>query len=189
VTGWLSRAFDFLRGPAVFQFIWRILTRTSPLAQGEIAAASSVFGSGAIRYGAVRVAEGRILGLVFRLNQGRAFTTFHTVNLPSSGPHSRSHLDIVVHELTHVYQFEIVGSIYLWQAIRAQRTTGYLYGGWQQLQVDRGNGKHLRDYNREQQGMIAQDYYAQVVQTALPPQDQVRLAYEPFIADLRNRAM
>ena len=188
MNGWLSRAFDFLRGPAVFQFVWRILTRTSPLAQGEIAAASTVFG-GAIRYSSVRVAEGRILGLIFRFNQGRAFTTFHTVNLPVSGPHSRSHLDIIVHELTHVCQFEVAGSVYIWQAIHAQRTTGYDYGGWQQLQLDRGAGKHLRDYNREQQGMIAQDYYAQVAQTALSPQDQIRLAYEPLIADLRNRAL
>ena len=186
MTRWVFRAFDALRGPRIFEFVWRILTRASLLTETEIDAASTVFGRGAIRYGAVRVAQGGLLRLVFRLNRRRAFTTFHTVNLPSSSGHSRSHLDIVVHELTHVFQFEVAGSIYIWEAIRAQRTIGYVYGGWQQLRVDWGNGEHFRNYNREQQGQIAQDYYAEVVETGRLPQDPIRQAYEPFITELRN---
>ena len=73
-----------------------------------------------------------------------------------------------------------------WQAIRAQRTTGYCYGGWQQLEEDRGNGKHYRDYNREQQGKIAQDYYSEVVTKGLSAEDLIRQAYEALIAELRN---
>jgi len=191
MTRCFSRAFDTMRGPRVFEFIWHILTRASPLTPAETDAASTVFGRGAIRYDAVRVANGGLLCLIFTLNRQRAFTTFHTINLPGSGEHSRSHLDIVVHELTHVYQFEVAGSIYIWEAIRAQRTTGYGYGEWQQLRVDWGNGTHFRDYNREQQGQIAQDYYNKVVVGKLSPEEigkaeEIRQAYDPFISELRN---
>jgi hypothetical protein len=186
MTRWFCRAFDGLRGPRVFEIPWRVLTRATPLTQTEIGAASRVFGRGAIRYDAVRIADGGLLRLLFGLKGIRAFTTFHTINLRISGEHSRSNLDIVVHELTHVYQFEVAGSIYIWEAIHAQRTTGYGYGGWQQLQVDWGKGEHFRNYNREQQGQIAQDYYAEVVEKGRSPQDPVRQAYEPFITELRN---
>jgi len=186
VTAWIFRVFDALHGPRLFEIIWHIITRVNVLSETEINAASSVLGTSAIRYGAVRIAEGGLLGLIFKLNRRKAFTTFHTINLPRSGGHSRSHLDIVVHELTHVYQFELVGSIYIWQALRAQRATGYWYGGWQQLEEDWSNGKHFRDYNREQQGQIAQDYYSEVVAKGLLAEDPIRQAYEPFIDELRN---
>ena len=183
---WIFRVFDALRGPRLFEIIWHVVTRVSSLSETEIDAASSVLGTGAIRYGAVRVSEGGLLGLIFRFNKRRAFTTFHTINIPGSGRHSRSHLDIIVHELTHVYQFEVIGSIYIWQALRAQRKAGYKYGGWQQLEEDWRNGKHFRGYNREQQGKIAQDYYSRVVAKELLAEDPIRQAYEPFIDELRN---
>ena len=116
---WICRAFDWLRGPRVFEIVWHVLAKVSPLSEPEIRVASSVMGPNAIQYRAVRVAEGRLLRLIFRFNRLRAFTTFHTINLPRSGGHSRWHLDIVVHELVHVYQFEHVGSLYIWEALRA----------------------------------------------------------------------
>lgn len=183
---WLFRIFDSLQGPRLFEIVWHIPVRVSRLSQNEIDAASSVLGVKAIRYDSVRVAEGGLLRVIFRLNKGRAFTTFNTINLPESGERSRSHLDIVVHELIHVCQFELVGSIYIWQALRAQRTTGYRYGGWQQLKEGRSNGKHFRDYNREQQGQIAQDYYSEIVTKQLPAEDPIRQAYEPFVDELRK---
>ena len=186
MTVWISRIFDAIKGPRLAELVWHVLTRVSPLTEAEIAAASSVLGRTAIRYDSVRVAEGRLLRLVFKFNRSRAFTLFHTINLPASGSHSRMHLDIVVHELTHVYQFEIVGSVYIWQALRAQRTSGYSYGGWQGLSEDRKSGRHFRDYNREQQGQIAQDYYSQVIKKERPADDPIRQAYEPFINDLRS---
>ncbi len=183
---WIFRVFDFLHGPRLFEFVWHIITRVSALSETEIKAASMVLGASTIRYSVVRVAEGRFLRFIFWLNKKRAFTTFYTINLPGSGRHSRAHLDIVIHELTHVYQFELVGSIYIWQSIRAQRTSGYSYGEWQQLEQDRRNGRHFNDYNREQQGQIAQDYYSKVIEKGLSAEDPVRLAYEPFIAELTS---
>jgi hypothetical protein len=185
MTG-ICRVFDALRGPKMFQVFWHILADVSTLSASEIAAGVSVLGAGSIRYEDVRVAEGRLLNIIFKLNRNRAFTTFHTINFSKADNHSRSRLDIIVHELVHVHQFELVGSIYIWQALRAQRTEGYDYGGWQQLKEDWSNGKHFYDYNREQQGRIAQDYYNDVIAGELLAEDPISRAYKPFIDELRN---
>lgn len=179
---WICRAFDVIHGPRLLEIIWRLLTKVRALSVTEFQAASSVLGASAIRYGDVRVADGGLLWLIFKFNKRRAFATFHTINIPSS----RSRLAVVVHELTHVYQFELIGSIYIWQALRAQWSDGYRYGGWRQLEKDWSNGKHFDDYNREQQGQIAQDYYSKVVAKGLSAEDPVYQAYEPFINELRN---
>ncbi|MEE8466475.1 MAG: hypothetical protein V3S68_08370 [Dehalococcoidia bacterium] len=181
----LFKAFGLLRGPWIFQSVWHLLTGVSRLTPEESDAAGQVLGPTAVRYAAVRVAEGRILRLIFKINGDRAFTLFRTINLPVSGHHSRGNLDLLVHEMVHVYQFEKVGSVYIWQALRAQKTGGYSYGGWVQLVADREDGRRFSDYNREQQGQIAQDYYNQVMSAALPPESPVRLAFQPFINDLQ----
>lgn len=183
---WIFKILDALRVPRLLEVVWHLLTGVSTLMEQEINAGMSVLGADSISYSAVRVAQRRILNVIFKFNGSRAFTTFHTINLPETGGHARSNLDIIVHELTHVFQYERVGSVYIWQALRAQRTNGYSYGGWQQLQQDHDNGKHFRDFNREQQGQMAQDYYNKVVKAGRLVDDPVRQAYEPFIDELRN---
>jgi hypothetical protein len=177
----LSRVFDVLGGPEAFEFIMHLLTKARPLTPEEITAASSVLGPGAVRWGDVRVSEGGVLAIVFALNNDRAFTTFHTINLaPNDG------IDVVVHELTHVYQYERAGGVYIGQAIHAQATVGYGYGGGAGLVADKAAGKHYRDYNREQQAQIAQDYYNLVIVgggTSLSADQQA--AYQFFIGELR----
>jgi hypothetical protein len=180
------RTFDLLQGPLILQLAWHLLTGVSRLNQEEIDAAGLVLGTGNVRYASVRVAEGRILRLIFSLNGGRAFTLFRTINLTASGRHSRGKLDLLVHEIVHVYQFERVGSVYIWQALRAQRTEGYSYGGPDQLAKDRQVGLRFSDYNREQQGQIAQDYYKQVLTADPPADDRVSQAFQPFIDDLKD---
>ena len=89
----------------------------------------------------------------------------------------------MVHELTHVYQYERVGSVYLGQAVWAQLKLGraaYDYGGALGLEARWLEGKRLKHYNREQQGMIAQDY------CALRLARQNTSAYDPFIDELRS---
>jgi hypothetical protein len=175
----LSRIFDVLGGPELTEFVIRAISHATPLTTEERTAAQSVLGPDAIRWDEVRIANGGLLGIIFSLNGGRAFATFHTINLPSDGEHGRSNLAIVVHELTHVYQYERVGSLYLGQAIHAQATIGYGYEGAEGLRSDRASGKHFRDYNREQQAQIAQDYYDLLANGA------DTTAYDPFIAELR----
>ncbi len=79
-----------------------------------------------------------------------------------------------------------MGSVYIYQALRAQQAEGYSYGGWPQLAIDRENGKHFKDYNREQQGEIAQDYQIQVIGEGLSGDEPVRVAFEPFITELKD---
>ena len=133
----------------------------------------------------MRVAQGRLLTLIFKLGPGRAFTIFHTVNLTKSGNHSREHLELLIHELVHVYQFEQIGTDYIFQSLRAQQEGGYFYDSWPGLHSSRANGTHFKDYNREQQGQIAQDYQKGVIEPGLPEANEVRAAYEPFIVELK----
>jgi len=175
----LLQVLDLFGVPEVFALVWRGLTRTSRLTVAEIAAAAAVLGPAALRYEDVRIAEGGILQLVFRFNGNRAFAVFHTINLPATGRHTRDHLDIVLHELVHVYQYERAGSRYFAEALLAQRREGYGYGGAEGLHLAHSHGRRLRDFNREQQAQIVQDYFVHL--------DEVeRTAYEPYIGELRE---
>jgi hypothetical protein len=172
--------FDIFGIPELFAFLLRAATRATPLRGEEITAAASVLGPAAVRYQDVRVAESGVLRWVFKRNGGRAFAVFHTVNLPVSGPHAREHLDIVLHELVHVYQYERTGSRYVAESLLAQREEGYGYGGSEGLIRARAQGRRLADYNREQQAQIVQDYYL------LRRAGHATSAFEPFIAELRQ---
>ncbi len=174
---------DLIGAPEIFAFVWRVLTRTSPLTGEEIAAAASVLGPNAVRYQDVRIAQGGVLGWVFSRNGQRAFATFHTVNLPEEGRHQRANIDIVVHEIVHVYQYERAGSRYFAEALLGQREEGYDYGGPEGLRAAWSEGKRLRDFNREQQAQIVQDYYA-----AIRSRGDLT-AYEPFIRQMREGAL
>jgi len=171
--------FDLLGGPELTQLLLRAVTRTRPLTAQEIGAATAVLGDNAIQYERVRLAQGGILLYVFRLNKNRAFSTWHTINMPDG---REKDLPLLVHELTHTYQFERVGSVYIGQALWEQRKHGraaYHYDGEEGLRTARAAGKRYRDYNREQQGQITQDYCAR-----LQAGEDIS-AYAPFIVELR----
>jgi hypothetical protein len=179
----LLEVLDLLGTPEVFAFVWRILTRTSPLLGAEIEAAALVLGPGAVRFQDIRIAQGGVLRWIFARNGQRAFATFHTINLPEQGAHQRSRVDIVVHEIIHVYQYERAGSRYFSEALLGQHEAGYDYGGLQGLQAALSEGRTFRSFNREQQAQIAQDYYL-----AARSQGDVSV-YEPFIRQLREGAL
>ena len=182
----IAKVFDVLQGPRLFGFLWHILVGVSRLTESEIEAAKLVLGEKSIKYQSVRVAQGRLLTPIFRFGPGRAFTTFHTVNLPRSGHHSREHLELLIHELVHVYQFERIGTDYIFQSLRAQQEGGYFYDSWPGLNKWRADGKRFDDYNREQQGQIAQDYQTQVIGERLSGDEPVCMAFESFIAELKD---
>ena len=81
----LLKAFDLLQGPRIFELGWHLLTGVSRLRDNERDAAGRVLGPESVRYAAVRVAEGRILPLIFKINGSRAFTLFHTIICPLQG--------------------------------------------------------------------------------------------------------
>jgi hypothetical protein len=179
----LSFSFDVIGGPEIVQSAIRALTITRTLTEREVEAAERVLGTEAIRYRDVRIAHGGIWQLVFELNRQRAFATWHTINLPAN---RRNNLPLVVHELVHTRQFEKVGSIYIGQGLWAQFRLGsgaYDYGGMTGLIAAHAAGKRYSDYNREQQGQIAQDYCDRLLT------DLETDAYEPFIDELRLGAI
>ncbi len=135
----------------VFQVI-KVNTRT--MTSTEKNEAKKVFRN-SISYWQVRIDEYSLiakLGAFFQRSVNMGVTTFHTINFsrkiaPATG---NGDMGWLVHELVHVSQMEHVGMQYMGQALHAQMTAGYAYA----------LGKpHLADYNREQQGDIARDYY------------------------------
>ena len=90
----------------------------------------------------------------------------------------------LIHELVHIAQMEHSGSQYMAEAIYAQATDGYYYGGALGLK-----GKQFSDFNREQQGSIAQDfYYRFLYPKSNDATDCEHFAYyENVINDLRQK--
>jgi hypothetical protein len=143
---------------------------------------TAVLGPQPLRFSQVRVAQGGLLHLVFKVNGNLAFAIWRTICLPTTGPHTRAALPIVVHELTHVYQYEKVGSRYLGEAVYVlikTRRDCYNYGGVAGLGQAWLEGRCYGDYNREQQAKITQDYYF------LREEGSDITAYEPFMAQVR----
>ena len=182
----LTQLFDLFGMPELAEFLIHLTTKTTALTGDEVAMISSVLGPQAMRYGDVRVVEGGLFDLIFKLNGHLAFATWHSINLPRTGRHTRQDLPIVVHELTHVYQYEQVGSRYLGEAIYMLIKTKrdcYDYGGRRGLVGACAVGRRYAHFNREQQAMISQDYYT------LRARGSDVTAYEPFIAQLRSGAL
>lgn len=180
-----AHLFDMPGGPEVAQYAMHLFMETTPLKAHERQAIASVLGPRAIRYDEVRVAEGGILPFVFRHNGGRAFCTWHSIHLPREGRHSREDLSLLVHEATHVMQYERCGTPYIGEALFAQRRLGrgaYDYGGEQGLRRAREENVPLSAFNREAQAQIAQDYYRR------REQGLDVSAYEPYIAAIRAGA-
>ena len=180
MQAFLWYGFDLVGGPEIVQISLRAVSNTRSLTEDEISSAEEALGSQAIRFGDVRIATGGLLIFFFRKNKDRAFATWHTINLPSS---KTEDVSLLVHELTHVLQYERVGSVYITQGLWAQFRYGkhaYDYGGIEGLSKSHAAGKRLSDYNREQQGQIAQDYISRV------NKDRETEAYRPFIDDLHR---
>lgn len=159
----------------VWDLIWQVIKFNSrPLEAAEITEAKKVFGD-TISYWQVRVDEYSLIAVIGNLFAGKSgggmgVTTFHTINFnkkikPSPGSGDMAWL---VHELTHVWQYERVGSQYIGEALHAQATKGYDYGADNNYANNANGaalagataaGKKLADFNREQQGEIASHYY------------------------------
>lgn len=120
---------------------------TRRLTDDEIRDASSVFGS-SLNLRLVRLDRWAVVGPA---RTKRDYTSFHTVNC-----WRESRRDVLIHELTHVWQYERAGAIYMPQALHAQlRGAGYRYGGAAGLREATG----FDGFNREQQAQIVQDFF------------------------------
>jgi hypothetical protein len=88
----------------------------------------------------------------------------------------------LVHELTHVWQYQHGGYRYAFDAVRKQLRHGasaYDYGAENGLKAAAARHTSLSDFNPEQQGAIVADYYLR------RKVGLATAAWEPFIAELR----
>lgn len=183
--------------------------RVRPLYAWEIAEARSVFGD-QLAYERVRVHEGvswpdtldRLGRWLKRTAPPRAdehnaitlgYHCFFPVPMPRIGfppgdpqdlPNPEdSAVSWLIHELTHVWQFQRLGWRVLWRALMAQLREGeavYDYGGPEGLFGRSAAGWTLHDFNLEQQGAIAASYYLRQRM-----RQDVR-AWLPYIANIQG---
>ncbi len=86
--------------------------------------------------------------------KAHAYVSFHTINFLEDISQA-----IFIHELVHIWQYQKYGSIYIYRALKAQRSTeGYQYGGEEGLYQAMIQKKKFIDFNFEQQGEIFEDY-------------------------------
>ena len=140
-----------------FMDFWKWKTR--PLSQAELEIARSIFYN-SIHYNRIRVDESAHVGCK---KHHIYYVSFFTIN-----GWGRIQNDIFVHELMHVWQFQMLGSVYIIRALLAQRTSmGYNYGGLPALKYAHVNNLGLAAFNLEQQADIVSDYYC--LQNGLMP--------------------
>lgn len=152
---------DLVGTAEALQIIWGLVFSMRKLTPAEREASEEVHPPGMIPYDLIRIDDNSVISMI----GGAAVTTFHVLHYPKGG----LSIDVVVHELTHVAQYENVGSVYIPQALHAQakygRTGGvgsgsaYDYERTGSLASLRAGGKKFKDFNRESQAELVQDFY------------------------------
>lgn len=150
---WLANAaayaLDILALPSIYEWSSNLLKfNARRLTAQEIEMARSVFGD-SLDYNRIRVDE---RALVWTSWSGGAYVSFHTINC--WGPLYPS---LLIHELTHIWQYRRMGAVYIPRALRAQWNKGYDYGGLPALEAHKNTG--LKAFNLEQQAEILTDYF------------------------------
>jgi hypothetical protein len=155
---------------------WCAVFPVRPLRNDEMAASLEVHGPGRIPYQDVRVDD---TSLLCRINGRRAVATRYLVHYAAG----RADLATAVHELSHVAQYAQHGPIIMPQALYAQVLGGgYDYGD---LARARLAGKRFRNFNREQQAQICDDYYRAL--HGLTTRFGATLAdLQPYVDDMRR---
>lgn len=171
----------------LLQLSWGLIFRLRPLTVAERAASAAVHPAGLIPYWQVRVHDDSVLIKIGVWLAGRlktkvtpgAITSMRIIHASAAG----LSMPLVVHELTHVGQYEKVGAVYLPEALHAQGSVaGYDYGD---LTAARAVGTRFADFNREQQASICADYY-RVCHGSTAGFGATEAELAPFIADLRS---
>lgn len=173
---------DIIGTPEIYELVSNSFKRSlRPISQKEIRIAQTVFGD-AIDYYLVWLDERAVLGP----KQGNfAYVGFNTIN--SYGQMSNH---ILIHELMHIWQFQHLGSVYIWRALWAQHSREkYNYGGLQRLKEQVKEKASILSFNYEQQGDIIADYYL-LVNGHRPQWSNASYAdfylYEYFVNEVRR---
>ena len=185
-----------------------IKPNTRPLDDGEKNIARSVFGN-SINLDIVRIDESSfsvLLGFLLKSEQPRPFTSFNTINTLL-----RIDEATLIHELTHVWQYQHGGAIYIPEALAAQQSSGltgkyppgineddisgYRYGGYTELEKRMAHGGKLSDFtygenkpNHEQQAKIVEEYY-KIRTDGNPDNDKFLPIYAYFVQGVSTRTL
>jgi hypothetical protein len=180
------------------RFIWKGgLVAVRSLRPFEQAIAQQIFQNG-LDYERIRINEGsqlpnRIgqLGALLRgkpAPQANAVTVGNTSYFPRELTSDDVDMGWLMHELTHQWQYQHVGIVYLAQAIVAPTYVYCNQGETPANALSRcsSEGKTFFSFNREQQGDIVRDYYFASKQ-ALDSIAQLALsAWAPYLQALRK---
>jgi len=102
---------------------------------------------------------------------------------PASGHPDEFYVNWLIHELTHCWQHQHIGPIYIVRALSAQfrlKDEAYKFGGESNLINQRSAGRDIYYFNPEAQAVIAQTYY-------LKQRKNLDVsAFEPYIDDIRK---
>ena len=104
------------------------------------------------------------------------------VELPSVSDSVNYKVDWLIHELTHVWQYQKIGWSYVWKALLAQfreKAKAYEFGGEDGLIKSRQKSIPFKQFNPEQQGNIVQTYYSR------KRLNKDVSAWQPFIDEMK----
>jgi len=114
-------------------------------------------------------------------NLALAFVTFNTIHFAE-----KVSIPIFVHELVHIWQYQKFGSVYIYRALKAQRTKeGYDYGGLENLYAKMLDNALFTEFNFEQQGAIFEDYCRMMEASNVNP-PIAEASYEYFVGQVRG---
>lgn len=124
---------------------------TRPLLDWEVELAKRIYGD-SIRWNRVRIDERAWIGpRQYRLCYVSAFT------INSWGPMDNA---LLIHELMHVWQYQQIGLVYIFRALKAYHSEeNYNYGGLDKLRAVKSTSGDIWSFNLEQQADIVADFY------------------------------
>ncbi len=159
-------------------FFWVKIFRPRRLTAHEIAAARLVFADGQIPFDKVWLQENSRL---CRLSGGRALASFRIIHYPERS----ERLNVLIHELAHVAQFEAVGARYAPEALLAQWEHGGAAYDFEKdcpLCEQTQRGGRFSDLNREAQAQLVEHFFIEATRGGRGE----RLAeFAPFIEEMR----
>ncbi len=174
------KVFDLSLLPELFDLLMLLLKPNSrSMTNIEISEAKKVFGS-SLPYKMIRIDEKSlmaVLGARVNKNKHLGFVLFRTVNFTRKLDSRPANNDMawLIHELVHVWQAEHIGTDYIPEALHAQKTSGYGYGGTETLKKK----WELEDFNREQQADIIRNAYRNL-------NSENSIFYEKYLKAIRN---
>jgi hypothetical protein len=167
IAGLLLKGIDLMPIPLILETLMDVIKwKTRCMTPDEIKIAKSVFGE-AVNYALVGMDSA---SWPVKKGKAMAYVTLHTINFEKSIPDH-----ILVHEMTHIWQYRKHGSLYLTEALFAQRWGGgYDYGGPDALKVNAEKG--LMAFNFEQQAEIVEDSFKSTDKSA----------FEKYVDEIRE---